>query len=473
MTHSGTDLRSLAARVVWAAALAVLSSVAARAQTPAPASPQAGPAAQASPRPFSGVLTLRDAIQRGVEYNLATMGLTADAGRARGQQRVARSALLPNLTGEASVTEQRVNLAASGVRIEVPNFTLPSVAGPFSVLDVKARVTQSVFDGPARNAYRASQSLARASELSSDDARDRIVLSVGSAYLEAVAAQSRLLVARAQGATADAVQQKTAQQQTAGLATTLDLSRVRVRTLAARQQVVTLEADVSKRKIDLARLTGLPPTDQYDLPDNIPYSAAPAITLEQALAQALARPDVAAATARVRAAEQTLAAARSERLPTVLVFADVGASRAMGDAAHATFAVGGLVRVPLWQGGRIEGRLEQAAATLAQRRVQVDDLKAHIEADVRRAYVDLHAAEGQIAVARDTLQVMRDSHAYVQLRVEQGLDEAVSLAQSRESVASAEFDYTNSVFAHNLAKLALARAIGRAAGNLAQFLVMP
>jgi hypothetical protein len=37
-------------------------------------------------------------------------------------------------------------------------------------------------------------------------------------------------------------------------------------------------------------------------------------------------------------------------------------------------------------------------------------------------------------------------------------------------VAGAELDYINSVFAHNLAKLSLARAIGGAAENLAQFL---
>ena len=35
---------------------------------------------------------------------------------------------------------------------------------------------------------------------------------------------------------------------------------------------------------------------------------------------------------------------------------------------------------------------------------------------------------------------------------------------------TAHFDYINTVFAHNLAKLSLARAIGRAAESLSQFL---
>jgi len=37
-------------------------------------------------------------------------------------------------------------------------------------------------------------------------------------------------------------------------------------------------------------------------------------------------------------------------------------------------------------------------------------------------------------------------------------------------VVTANFDYINAVFAHNLAKLSLARAVGRAAEQLPQYL---
>ena len=41
----------------------------------------------------------------------------------------------------------------------------------------------------------------------------------------------------------------------------------------------------------------------------------------------------------------------------------------------------------------------------------------------------------------------------------------MEVVQSQDSVAGADLDYINSVFAHNLAKLALARAVGQAAGS--------
>ena len=49
-------------------------------------------------------------------------------------------------------------------------------------------------------------------------------------------------------------------------------------------------------------------------------------------------------------------------------------------------------------------------------------------------------------------------------RQEAGVSNNVDVVQSQESVAGAQLDYINSVFAHNVAKLALARAIGSAAG---------
>jgi outer membrane protein TolC len=49
----------------------------------------------------------------------------------------------------------------------------------------------------------------------------------------------------------------------------------------------------------------------------------------------------------------------------------------------------------------------------------------------------------------------------------------VDYTQAEQVVTSAEFDLINAVFAHNIAKLSLARAIGRAADALPQFLKLP
>jgi outer membrane protein TolC len=91
---------------------------------------------------------------------------------------------------------------------------------------------------------------------------------------------------------------------------------------------------------------------------------------------------------------------------------------------------------------------------------------------VRQAYLDLQAATTQVEVAQQSLQVNQETLDQTRMRLEAGVSNNVELVQSQESVAAAELDYINSVFAHNVAKLSLARALGQAAENLPQFLKM-
>ena len=55
-------------------------------------------------------------------------------------------------------------------------------------------------------------------------------------------------------------------------------------------------------------------------------------------------------------------------------------------------------------------------------------------------------------------------------RLDAGITEPVEVVQAQETVATADLDYINSIFAHNLAKLTLARAIGHAEERLREFL---
>jgi outer membrane protein TolC len=72
-------------------------------------------------------------------------------------------------------------------------------------------------------------------------------------------------------------------------------------------------------------MTGLPPSDEYDMSDDVPFLAAPDLSLDDALKQAFERrTDIRAAEAEIRAAEHTLAAARDERLPSLTVNGNYG-----------------------------------------------------------------------------------------------------------------------------------------------------
>ena len=365
---------------------------------------------------------------------------------------------------------QQTNLRALGVHIPFG----PAVVGPFNYFDLRATLTQSVADFTVLNNYRSARELQEAAVRSAEDARDLVVLAVGGAYLQVIAANANVQSARTQVETAKATYDQTVQRKQVGVVAQIDVNRSQVDLQTRQQRLITLENDLSKQKMNLARLVGLPPNDRLQLSDEIPFSPAPEVTLDDALKQAFAsRSDLKAGKAQVRAAERARAAARAERLPSLAFTADYGAIGINPSQAHGTFAVTGSLRLPIWQGGRVEGEIEQADAALDQRKAELEDARGRVESEVRNAFLDLQAAANQVEVARNNQQVARDTLRLTRERLKAGITDIVEVVQSQESVAASDLDYITSVFAHNVANLTLARAMGRAEESYARFLGIP
>jgi len=429
-----------------------------------------GSARSTAQLPFAGKLSLAEALQRGLRYNLGAVGMAQAVRQARGQARAARSALLPNLRGDVADTEETFNLRTVGINITVPGFSIPALVGPFNVLDVRARLSQTIADFTALNNYRAARETARAGELSAQDAQDMVVLAVAGAYLQVFAAEARLESARVQLETAKALHERTVQQLKFGRATQLDANRSQVEVLLDQQRLATLGDDLAKQKINLARMTGLPPNADYSLSDQVPFAPAPDLPLEDAIRQALAqRADLKAAQVQVKAAERALAAARAERLPSATASADYGGI-GVPPNLRATYTVAATLNVPIWNGGRTSADIQQAEAAWAQRRAELEDTQGQIESEVRNAHRDVQAAAGQVQVARQNIEIISQTLQQTRQRFEAGVSENIEVVQAQESVAGANLDYIDSVFAHNLAKLCLARALGASADKLGQFL---
>ncbi|MBM3779336.1 MAG: TolC family protein, partial [Acidimicrobiia bacterium] len=138
-----------------------------------------------------------------------------------------------------------------------------------------------------------------------------------------------------------------------------------------------------------------------------------------------------------------------------------------------TFSVAGRVRIPIWNGGRSAGEVAQAWALAARRRAELDDLTDQVEGDVRKAYLDLSAAASQVDLAAQNVVVAREALELTRQRFDAGVADNLELVQAQEAVATAELDRINSVFAHNVSKLALARAVGQADERIEAFLELP
>lgn len=418
-------------------------------------------------------LSLRDAIARGIQHNLGAVSAGDSARQIRAERLAAVAQLLPDMNGRVGETVQQTNLAAEGLRINVPlpGFHFPKIVGPFNYFDARASLSENVSITGLRN-WRSSQESAKSAELSVRDARELVALAVSGTYLQIIAAQARIEAFRAQIETATAVYNQAVDRNRSGLNARIDVNRSRVELQTQQQRLSVATDDFEKQKLALARLVGLPMAQQFILSDTIPYKEIPAPNLEELIQKALSdRADVQAAEAQRKAAQSARAAAVAEYYPSLGLNADFGATGITPtNDAHGTFSVGGSLSFPIFTSGRIKADIEQADAALAQRAAEYENAKGQAEQDVRTSVLDLNAAAQQVKVAESNRMLAADTVQQAQDRFRAGVADTVELVQAQETQAAAEQDYINAVYAFDLSQVSLARAIGQTEQGVAGIL---
>jgi outer membrane protein TolC len=219
---------------------------------------------------------------------------------------------------------------------------------------------------------------------------------------------------------------------------------------------------------------GLPPGQEFTLSDTLPYAPLSGITLDQALQRAFAnRSDIKAAESQMKAAELARGAAAAQRYPTAQVSGDYGVIGPSPTNAHGTFGLSAAVRLPIFEGGRVQADIDLADAALQQRRAELQDLRGRIDAEVRSAFLDVTSAANQIRVAESNRGLAQETLTQARDRFSAGVADTLEVVQAEEAVAVAEQDYISSLYQHNLAKATIARAMGQADQNIRAFLGRP
>lgn len=409
-------------------------------------------------------LTLANALALGLRYNLGAIEQSNMVLQAEGMRTVARSTLLPNLNTGISETFERENLRSLGV-----TFAGIPEAVKFNYFDARAaRLQQSVFDLVRIDNLHSASEAVKASLQQAKNARDLVVLAVAGSYLQLNATEARLSAEQAEVENARAVARQATARFEAGTAARVDADRPQVQLQSEQQRLRSLQADRDTQKLRLARILGLPLGQEFLTSEVYTFTPLIGLTLDEALRRGMqARADIRAAEASVRSAEQSLKAAHAERLPTLAVDANFGAS-GVTPTNHATgvYTVSGLLTIPLYEGGRIHGEIQQAEATLHQRKAQFEDARAQVDQDVRESFINLNAAADQVGVAESNVKLSHETLQQSRDRFAAGVADSVELVQAEQSAVQADDDYITAVYEHNLAKVSLARAMGNAEVNL-------
>lgn len=411
-------------------------------------------------------LSLKDAIEAALApAGNARVRLAQQAVQQAGARSAqARAALLPNLDGTISQQNQTRNLEAFGIKIHVPlpGFQFPTLAGPFNVFDVRASVTQSVFDFSAIRRLQSARVASSAAADENEAVRDEVARQVALLYLAALRAQARVEAAQADADLAQSLAALASNQKAAGTGTGIEVTRAAVQLAQARQQLLIARNDLRQSHLELCRAIGLPldatlrlTTAMQDRPLETP-------PVEKAVEEALAsRADWKAQKARERSAELAFSSVKFERLPALAGFADYGSIGSSVNNAIPTRTYGLALRVPVFDGGRRDARRSESRAQLEMERIRTADLRRQIELEIRLALDDLESAAEQVKVAREGLAQVQAELEQAERRYKAGVAASLEVTDAQTRLARARENHIAALFLYNRARLDLMHALGK------------
>src|SRR5208283_4669620 len=158
-------------------------------------------------------LTIDEALDRGLKYNLGLYLAARVTEQSSAAHLRALSDLLPVVNGSFTEEDQKLNLKQFGFTF--PGF--PESVGPFGISDLRATGTWTALDFHFINSVQAATQNVKAAHFTYLDARDTVVLAVGANYLLTIAQESRVTATEAEFQTAQALYQLAADQEKAGL----------------------------------------------------------------------------------------------------------------------------------------------------------------------------------------------------------------------------------------------------------------
>ena len=422
----------------------------------------ADPAAEPAPVDLSLKRAVEVAISAQGNTNIQLSGEALKQAQSRALQ--ARAALLPDLEGAFNDRSQTVNLAAEGltsIKIPVPGFTFPSLVGPFSTVDARLSVQQSVFDFASIRRFQASKVGVSAATQELDSTAETVAAQVARAYLAAVRADADVETANANVTLSDAVLTQAENQKKAGTGTGIEVTRAKVQLANDRQHLLVAENARRSAHLELLRAMGTPLSTEVRLTDKLGYVPIDAVTLEQAKAQALqARPDLKAQQQREENARLSASAVKMERMPSLAAFGDYGSSGISLDNNMPTRTYGISLKVPIFDGGRRDARRGEAASLYRSEQVRTGDLKQQIELDVRLSLDGLRSAEDQVKVAKEGLELADSELTQARRRYDAGVANSLEVTDAQTRLERARDNETQALYNYNVARIDLAQAMG-------------
>ncbi len=406
-------------------------------------------------------LTLKQAIGQALQKHPSLTRLNETHQAAESREKAEASSFLPRLTLEAVEKDGPSGAPGFGFNGLV-NSTVTRHTGASLVL------SQTLYDfGRTLAKTRSRRFAALSAGADEQGQRAYVVLGVYQSYNNALLAQKQVQLAQQNIRTRELTVKQAQARFDAGLTSRVDVGLAKVGLAEAQVGLVNAQNAVLQAFADLDAAMGVPAgAETYTLeenPTNLPTDAVLSSKPEQEIALALTqRAEMKSVDAQVRAAEETIRAARTGEMPVLRGLASAGylnvAPGQFGD--NHEYAIGLGLSVPLYTGGQVQAEIADAWHQAAALRALREEQAQTIRLQVTRARLTLTSlAQSRQAVA-EQLRQAQDSLRLATDRYQEGLGNFLELQQAQLAFLTADERATRLRYETVVAQAALRYALG-------------
>lgn len=409
------------------------------------------------------VLSLVDAVARGVEANEDVLMARAEKARLEGSATEVRARSLPDLSLDIGYTR---NVQTPVLFFNTEEGVEQVSIGSDNDYSLGLSFSQPLVDlslGPARAAARLSRS---ASEAQVEAARVQVAMEVRMAYYSVLLDEALL---RVQEQALEQAQVRLGQVEAffeAGTGSEFDLLTAQVEVDNIRPEVIEARNRLELDRNRLKRVIGVSLDRHIELADTLGEpGAAPA--LEEAVAAAWrARSDLDGQRLRVRLQEENLSAESRSAFPTLSLQAGFQRRASSNDLLpperdFSQSATAGLAfSLPLFDGRSRAGQVQQAEAELRREEFRLRRLRENVRLEVQQAHQSLESARERLAASRATVGRAERALEIAQTRFSNGLATQVEVNDAELAVTRSRTNAVEARYALNVAWARLRRAMG-------------
>ncbi len=429
--------------------------------------PPAKAASQPAPQPIDELDSLE---QRAAAQNLDVLTATVRIAEARDSAGVTAAAFFPSVSGNAGAYDFKASnngLSLGGGSSSSGSSSSGSAVNPISLYQYgfDASWTLDLW-GKVRREVEAGNADIQASEIDRRGTLIQTIAEVARDYIQLRNAQSLLQIDQDNVRTAQNLLNLTSQRAAAGLTDQLDVAQEQAQLTTTEATVPQAQQQVASYINALSLLLGEPPRAlQSELETAEPVPPTPAV-IPVGLPSELVRrrPDIVEAEANLHVATANIGVAVANFFPSfdLLGLFDIQSTQTQDlfTLASRTYLLGGMVSVPIFQGGKLVDTLHLRKDQQKEAVIAYDKTVLSAFSDVDNALTDYQKEQQRRALLRQAVVANEHALDLAQQRYTQGIATYIDVLNAQQSVLSTQSSYQNSTAAVSTDLVALYLALG-------------